>query len=87
MDKDSIEKVTIAIHKISAQPGDLVVVNFPDDTPMEQIEEFGADLKEYVLEDVTILCSRKEMNIENIPEHKMNEMGWYKFDNNKEKAN
>lgn len=73
----------VAFQKLSPSDGDIMVIKFPADIHPEQMQAFGEGLQGQIPDGVTVLCTRSGMEIENIPETAMNQMGWYKFDQSK----
>ena len=48
-----------------------------------QMQQFAEQLQPNIPEDVTILCTRGGVTIQNLPEAEMNKMGWHRFDTTK----
>lgn len=83
MDDDykTYDKATLAFQKLNPSEGDVIIITFPDDIHPQQMQLFAEQLQPQIPEDVTILCTRAGVTIENFSEVEMNKMGWYKFNN------
>ena len=79
------KEIALEIQKLEPHLNDIIVISFRNDITAEHLANFADALKPHIPEDVTILCTRGDISIDRIPEQKMNEMGWYKFNttNNK----
>lgn len=78
------EKAVLAFQKLEPNPGDIIVVKFPDDVHPNQMAAFAEGLQQYVPPDVVILFSRAGVEIDKISETEMNKRGWYRFDTTKD---
>ena len=77
------DKATLAFQKLSVREGDVIVISFPADIEPAQMQLFAEQLQPNIPEDVTILCTRGGVTIQNLPEAEMNKMGWHRFDTTK----
>lgn len=75
------DKATLAFQKLKPRDGDIIVITFPDDIQPQQMQNFAEQLQPQIPDDVTILCTRAGVTIDNLPESEMNKLGWYKFNN------
>lgn len=72
------ESARLAFQKLNPKPNDVIVIKFPDDIHPEQMAAFAEGLQEYVPDDVTVVCSRASVEIEQLSEEQMNSRGWYR---------
>jgi len=80
-DQKIYDQAQLTFQRLRPQPGDVVAVSFPDDIVHEQMTKmadiFQTFAKEY---DITVICLRQGITLQHVPEHRMNELGWFKFD-------
>lgn len=80
-DKKVYDQAKLAFQKLELNEGNVVVVHFPHDIVHEQMALVAGQLAEYSAETgITIMCVRQGISIEELPEHIMNENGWFRFD-------
>lgn len=77
------KSATLAFQKLNPSKGNVIVITFPADIIPEQMQVFANELQPNVPEDVTVICTRLGITIEELPETQMNKFGWYKFDMSK----
>jgi len=77
------DQAQIVLDKINPVEGDVIVISFPNDIEPAQRQAFAESMQPIIPDDVTILCTREGVTVENFPESQMNKLGWYKFDKSK----
>ena len=73
------DQATLAFQKLSPNEGDVVAVMFPNDIVHEQMVAVAEMLQPLTKEHgCSIVCLREGIQLHQIPEEKMNELGWFR---------
>ena len=73
------DQAKIAFQKLSPKEGDVVAVMFPADIAHEQMALVAQMLQPLTEETgCSIVCLREGIQLHQIPEEKMNELGWFR---------
>ena len=79
--KTSVKDLEIEIKKLQFEKGDILACTFPEEATYEEMAEIADELSVYAAKyDIYILCLPHGGSIEHIPEYRMQEFGWFKFD-------
>ena len=76
------ERADVAMKKLAAKDGDIVVVTFPQHVGDEQIAAFAQYMTDSIPEGVTVMCVKDNMTFELLPKEKLNALGWYNMNDN-----
>jgi hypothetical protein len=81
VEKLSEESLSIQLKKLSPQSGDLIQIKTPNllrTQELAALDKAIRELREKKFKDISFVVVGDDYDFENIPEDKMNELGWYK---------
>ncbi len=71
------ERADIAFKKLSAADGDIIVVTFPSNILMEQMQAFASYMESAIPTGVTVFCTKDGVTMDLLPKEQLNALGWY----------
>jgi len=78
--KDVIyERADVAFKKLEPHDGDIVLVTFPSDIDMKQIQAFAHYMEAAVPDGITVFCTHDNVDMKVLPKEQLNALGWYNF--------
>lgn len=76
------KQTTIAMEKLAAKDGDIIVVTFPNSTTHPQMKEVATYMESAIPDGITVFCTREEVSIKLLPKSRLNGLGWYNINDN-----